>query len=126
MIKEIWVARDKDGSVWQFDVKPTLVENSRYVKFGYEDMAIKYNIFDISLKPLECVKVTIDTLNQSYRIDKVPEREDGYYTATKKPDDISYILELKNDTYYYYPCGREATIDRVVIGTKPIPKECLP
>lgn len=127
MIKEIYVARDKDGSVWQFDVKPTLVENSRYVKYGYEDMAIKYNTFDITLKPLECVKVTIDTLNQSYRIDRVPSRKDGYYTATSKSStDVTWILQLKNGAWRYYGGDKLDDTCNMRIGTKPIPKECLP
>lgn len=77
MLKEIYVARDADDSIWQFSQKPELDGN--VFSSNGRGTYVKDNAFDISLKPLECVKVIIDTLNQSYRIDKIPTREDGWY-----------------------------------------------
>lgn len=124
MIKELWVARDKNGNVWQFDTKPEFDESDGIYRNNRVDgRYVKYNTFDITLKPLECVKVTIDTLEQSYK--KVPIREDGFYTATNNAGDITWILESKNDSWYFYN-GGTADIDNMKVGTKPIPKECLP
>lgn len=77
MLKEIYVARDADGSIWQFSQKPELDGN--VFRNNGRGTYVKDNAFDISLKPKECVKVTINTTDQSYRIDKVPTREDGWY-----------------------------------------------
>lgn len=68
--------------------------------------------FDIPLKPLECVKVT--------------QREDGYYAATNRDRQVTWIIQSKDDAWYYYHGGAFGDTDNMKIGTKPIPKECLP
>ena len=77
MLKEIYVARDGGGSIWQFSQKPEL--DGDVFRNNGMGTYVKDNAFDVSLKPRECVKVTINTNDQSYRIDKVPTREDGWY-----------------------------------------------
>lgn len=128
MTIEVYLARDKNGNVWEFSHKPWLdTSDGVFRNTEAAGTFIKANIFNIALEPLKCVKVTIDTLNQSYRIDKVPEREDGYYTATSESNNsATWILQLKNGVWHYY-CGDKMTGgDNMKIGTKPIPKECLP
>lgn len=103
MLKEIYVARDADGSIWQFSQKPELDGN--VFRNNGRGTYVKDNAFDISLKPLECVKVIIDTLNQSYRIDKVPTREDGwYYIKTELGKEG--VCKWENSTQRFYDMGR--------------------
>lgn len=95
MIKEIYVARDGGGGIWQFSQKPELVGDV----FRDNGMGtyVKDNAFDIGLKPLECVKVIIDTLNQSYKIMKVPTREDGWYYIRTQVG-VEDVARWKNST----------------------------
>ena len=102
MLKEIYVARDGGGSIWQFSQKPILVGDV----FHNNGMGtyVKDNAFDVSLKPRECVKVTINTNDQSYRIDKVPTREDGWYYI-KTMNDREGVAEWKNSTQKFSNMG---------------------
>lgn len=127
MTKEMYVARDKNGNVWQFSHKPWLdISDSVFRNTEAAGTFIKANVFNIALEPLQCVKVTIDTLNQSYRVDRVPQREDGYYTATNRDRQVTWIIQSKDDVWYYYHGGAFGDTDNMKIGTKPIPAECLP
>ena len=101
-MKTIYVARDGGGSIWQFSQKPILVGDV----FHNNGMGtyVKDNAFDVSLKPRECVKVTINTNDQSYRIDKVPTREDGWYYI-KTMNDREGVAEWKNSTQKFSNMG---------------------
>lgn len=126
MIKEIYVARDLDGDEWEYENKPVLNDAENAYKDGGGKCA-KRNTFNLTLKLLECVKVTIDTLNQSYRVEKVPVREDGYYAAVSATSkDVTWILQSKGDVWYYYHGSRMHDVGNLKIGTKPIPAEYLP
>lgn len=125
MTKEIWVARDKNGNVWEFNYKPELCDGVFRSVRG-DGTYVKTNTFNISLEPLQCVKVIVDTLNQSYRIMKVPDREDGYYAAISRDSQTTWILQSKDDVWHYYHGGKLGDTDGLKIGTMPIPRECLP
>lgn len=128
MTIEVYLARDKNGNVWEFSHKPWLdTSDGVFRNTEAAGTFIKANIFNIALEPLQCVKVTIDTLNQSYRVDRVPQREDGFYAAKSGfSAETTWILQSRNDVWCYYN-GRELdNTDNMKIGTKPIPKECLP
>lgn len=128
MTKEIYVARDKNGNVWQFSHKPWLdTSDGMFRNAELVGTFIKANVFNIALEPLQCVKVTIDTLNQSYRVDRVPQREDGFYAATSATNnEVTWILQSKSDVWHYYSGSKMTDTNNMKIGTKPIPKECLP
>lgn len=102
MLKEIYVARDAGGSIWQFSQKPELV--SDVFRDNGTGTYVKDNAFDISLKPLECVKVTINTTDQSYRIDKVPTREDGWYYIKTRLG-TKGVAEWRSSTQRFYDMG---------------------
>jgi len=96
MLKEIYVARDADGSIWQFSQKPEL-DGDVFRNVHPSGTFVKDNAFDINLKPKECVKVTINTTDQSYRIDKVPTREDGWYYIRTQVG-VEDVARWKNST----------------------------
>ena len=125
-MKTIYVAKDKDGTIYEYESVPELRRGESYYPTGMGS-AVKSNVFDIELEPLEVVKIHIDIDKGTFVIERT--RKDGYYAATSADGNCTWILEWKNNEWYYYNGGRRDVPQNdcnFKIGKNPIPKECLP
>lgn len=122
-MKTIYVAKDKDGAIYEYESVPELRRGQSYYPTGLGS-AVKSNVFDIDLEPLEVVKVHIDTDKGTFVIERT--RKDGYYAATAEDGGATWILQSKGGTLHYYNGGEFGRLRNLSIGKNPIPKECLP
>lgn len=124
-MKTIYVAKDKDGTIYEYESVPELRRGQAYYPTGIGS-AVKANVFDIDLYPLEVVKVHIDTDKGTFVVERT--RKDGIYAATTECKGATILLEYKDNAWHYYSgCLAEYDVEsRYKIGKNPIPKECLP
>lgn len=121
-MKTIYVAKDKDGAIYEYTSEPEL-RRGQYYPTG-SGCAVKANTLDIELAPLEVVKIHIDTDKGTFVIERT--RKDGYYAATADGGSITWILQSIGGTLHYYSGGEFRHLHSLTIGKNPIPKECLP
>jgi len=122
-MKTIYVAKDKDGTIYEYESVPELRRGQSYYPTG-SGRATKGNVFDIDLEPLEVVKVHIDIDKGTFVIERT--RKDGYYAVFGKNNDVTWVLESKNGVWHYIDGGKVGCTTNMKIGKNPIPEECLP
>lgn len=122
-MKTIYVAKDKDGAIYEYTSEPELRRCQSYYPTG-GGVAVKANIFDIELEPLEVVKIHIDIDKGTFVVERT--RKDGYYAVFGKNHDVTWVLESKSGVWHYADGTRVGCTTNMKIGKNPIPKECLP
>lgn len=122
-MKTIYVAKDKDGAIYEYESAPELRRGQSYYPTG-DGVAVKANVFDIELEPLEVVKIHIDIDKGTFAIERT--RKDGYYAAFGENHDVTWVIESKDGVWHYIDGEKLGCTTNMKIGKNPIPKECLP
>jgi len=123
--KKYWQAMDKDKSVGIFTSRPVRNEDDggNYEidekTHGYRNIIYT---FPIPLKPLQIAEITVNENGTwSWEI----EREEGWYMAKRKVDEVPFIMLFVQGEFRQYGNDKFINTEHYKISHTRIPDECI-
>lgn len=116
--KKYWQAAAENGKAFLYcKAKPGFDGKTYIAKYNYSSDFL----FPIPLKPLQIAEITVCSDGTwSYEI----EREEGWYMAKRKINNIVSVVKYKDGKFYYYSDDL-VSHDCFAISHNRIPDECI-